>query len=167
MPRLASLHLVDTAPGQHQDQFAPPARDGRGGFPAGGGRLVTGGAYVMLFLLGALQGVVGCFHHASGPVPLTALVFDGLILVTSLLGASGMRNPAGGLMPVLGWFLAVFVLAMGTQGGSVVITNTTAGMWFLFGGSVCAAAGAVAAFARWSRPGPARRAGLARRKTDR
>jgi hypothetical protein len=157
---------VNSAPGHQPGQFAP-ARTGRGKVLAGDGRLVTGSAYVMLFLLGALQGVVGCFHYASGPVPLAALAFDGLILVTSLLGASGMRNPSGGLMPVLGWFLAVFVLAMGTQGGSVVITNTTAGKWFLFGGSASAAAGAIAGFARWSRSGPARRAGLARRKTDR
>jgi Family of unknown function (DUF6113) len=142
---------VDSAAGQQSGQ---PARS-----------LVTAAAYVMLFLLGAMEGVVGCFYHASGPGPLAALAFDALLLTTSLLAASGMRRPAGGLMPAVGWFLASFVLAMGTKGGSVVIANTNAGKWFLFGGSASAAAGAVAAFARWSRPAPAGRRWPARRKT--
>jgi hypothetical protein len=119
----------------------------------------------MLFLLGAMEGVVGCFYYSIGPAALAAIAFDALLLATSLLAAWGMRRPAGGLMPVVGWFLTSFVLAMGTKGGSVVITNTGAGKWFLFGGSACAAAGAVAAFARWSRPAPVRRGGLTRRKT--
>jgi hypothetical protein len=118
------------------------------------GTLITAGAYVMLFLLGAMQGVIGCFYYGSGPVPLAALAFDALLLATSLLAAWGMRRPAGGLMPAVGWFLTSFVLAMGTKGGSVVITNTSAGKWFLFGGSATAVAGAVAAFVRWSRPVP-------------
>jgi hypothetical protein len=42
------------------------------------------------------------------------------------------------------------ILAMGTAGGSVLITNTGAGQWFLFGGAVCAAAGVVIGFVRWS-----------------
>jgi hypothetical protein len=121
----------------------------------------------MLFLLGAAQSVVGCFFHSVGPAPLAAIGFAALLLVTSLLAASGMRKPAGGLMPAVGWFLTSFVLAMGTQGGSVVIANTTAGKWFLFGGSASAAAGALAAFARWSRPSPAAGGWRARRKTRR
>jgi len=62
----------------------------------------------------------------------------------------------------VGWFITSFVLAMGTPGGSVVITNTTAGKWYLFGGSACAAAGVVFGFVRWSpaRTGAARRRGL-------
>jgi hypothetical protein len=41
----------------------------------------------------------------------------------------------------------------------VVITNTAAGKWYLFGGSACAAAGVVIGFVRWS---PAR-TGVSRR----
>jgi hypothetical protein len=52
-------------------------------------------------------------------------------------------------MPAVGWIVTSYVLAMGTPGGSVVITNTAAGKWFLYGGSVCAAAGVLVAFA-WS-----------------
>lgn len=135
---------------QRSGSPAPPARP-----VIADRRVVTGGAYVMLFLLGAMEGLLGSFWYASaasGPVPLAALAFDALLLATSLLAAWGMRKPAGGLMPAVGWFLASFVLAMGTKGGSVVITNTSAGKWFLFGGSATAVAAAVAAFVRWSRP---------------
>jgi hypothetical protein len=150
---------VDSASGQQPGPPAPPARPGPDRRVATYRPVVTGGAYVMLFLLGALQGVVGCFYYASGPAPLAAIGFDALLLATSLLAAWGMRRAAGGLMPVVAWFLTSFVLAMGTKGGSVVITNTSAGKWFLFGGSACAVAGAVAGFTRWSRlrrPGAAR-----------
>jgi hypothetical protein len=106
----------------------------------------------MLFLLGVAEGVVGSFHYSGGigPVPGAALGFDALILVTCLLAAWGMYRPVGGLMPAVGWFAASFVLAMRTPGGSIVITNTAAGKWFLFGGAACAAAGVVASFTIWS-----------------
>jgi hypothetical protein len=121
--------------------------------PGGDGVLVTGGCYALLFILGALQGVIGCFFYAGtvGPVPAAALAFAALILVTAVLAAWGMQTPTGGLMPAVGWFAASFVLAMATPGGSVVITNTAAGKWLLYGGAACAAAGVVAGFAGLSR----------------
>jgi hypothetical protein len=138
---------VESAPGQ---QRGPSA-----GYD---GRLIVVVGYVMLLLLGVAQSLVGCFQYsrALGSFPAVALAFDVLILVTCVLGARGMRSPLGGLMPAVGWFVTAYVLAMGTSGGSVVITNTGAGKWFLFGGSVCAGAGVLITFA-WSsaarRPG--------------
>lgn len=111
---------------------------------------MTGAAYLVLFLLGAAQGVLGCFYYASGPVPLAALAFAVGTFVTCVLAGWGMLRPAGALTPAIGWFVASFVLASGTKGGSVIITNTAAGKWFLFGGSAAAAAGTVAAFVLWS-----------------
>ena len=124
------------------------------------GRLVVVGGYVMLLLFGVLQGLVGCFQFSRsiGTFPVAALAFAAGIGVTCVLSAWGMRRPLGGLMPGVGWFLTSFVLAMGTPGGSVVITNTTAGEWFLLGGSVCVAAGVVIAFVLWS-PGKSAAAG--------
>ena len=118
------------------------------------------GCYAMLFLLGIAEGVVGAFHYSGriGPVPGAALGFAVLILVTCLLAGWGMYRPVAGLMPAVGWFAASFVLAMPTPGGSIVITNTTAGKWFLFGGAACAAAGVVASFTIWS-AGHSRRLG--------
>jgi Family of unknown function (DUF6113) len=119
---------------------------------SGGGAAVTAGAYVAVFLVGALQGLIGCFQFSRGPAPLVAILFDVAILVTCVLGSRGMRTAPGGVLPAVGWFVVTLVLTSTSANGSVIVTNTTAGMWFLYGGAVCAAAGAVYAFARWSRP---------------
>jgi hypothetical protein len=111
-----------------------------------------------------LEGLIGCFQYsrALGSIPVAAVGFAVLIGATCVLGAWGMRRPLAGLMPAVGWFITSFVLAMGTPGGSVLITNTAAGKWYLFGGSACALAGVLFGFARWSpaRTGAARRGGL-------
>jgi hypothetical protein len=125
----------------------------RSGPPSGSLELlVTAGGYVVLLALGVLEGLVGSFQYswALGSVPLAAVGFALLIGVTSVLGAWGMHRPMGGLLPALGWFLASFVLAMGTSGGSVLITNTGAGEWFLYGGAACALVGVIASFLLWS-----------------
>ena len=158
--------MVESAPPQpgqperSQPQDAQPrsAQPRSGQAQAARQLTVLAACYVMLFLLGVAEGVVGAFHYSGGigPIPGAALGFGALLLVTCLLAAWGMYRPVAGLMPAVGWFAASFVLAMRTPGGSIVITNTTAGKWFLFGGAVCAAAGVVASFAIWSagRGGP-------------
>ena len=113
----------------------------------------TAAAYLTLLVLGAAQALVGAFFYSSGPVPLAAIGFDVAICASCLLGAWGMRRPAGGLAPAAAWFLTAFALASGTHDGSVLITATTAGTWFLFGGAASVAAGLIAAFAIWSRAG--------------
>ena len=119
------------------------------------------GGYVMLLLFGALLGLIGCFQYsrALGSFPVGAVAFAVAIGVTCVLGAWGMHRPLGGLMPAVGWFITSFVLAMGTPGGSVVITNTAAGKWYIFGGSACAAVGVIIGFVRW----PPARTGASRR----
>ena len=109
-------------------------------------------AYVALFLLGAMEGLIGSFHysHTLGAVPVASLAFCALILVTSLLGGAGMGTALGGVLPAIGWLAAAFLLTLPTAAGSVIVTNTTAGMWYLYGGAVCAAVGVVASF--WYRP---------------
>jgi hypothetical protein len=52
-----------------------------------------------------------------------------------------MRSIAGALWPALGWFVVSFVLSMPVASGSVIITNTAAGKWYLYGGTVCALTG--------------------------
>lgn len=116
-------------------------------------RLITAGAYVVLLALGVLEGLVGSFQYsrALGSVPVAAVGFALLIGVTCVLGAWGMHQPMGGLLPAVGWLVASFFLARGTSGGSVLITNTGAGQWFLFGGAACTIAGVGTGFVRWSR----------------
>jgi hypothetical protein len=107
--------------------------------------------YVVLFLLGAVQGIVGSFQYSRSPVPLVAIVFVVAIFVTCLLCGWGLRSFAGGLLPAVGWIIASFVLSMPSSNGSVIITNTTAGKWYLYGGAVAAVAGATAVFFLWAR----------------
>ena len=57
------------------------------------------------------------------------------------------------MVPGIGWIIASFVLSMPVSNGSVIITSTTAGKWYLYGGTLCVAAGVVASFigaARWA-----------------
>jgi uncharacterized protein DUF6113 len=113
-------------------------------------------AYVALFLLGVMQGLIGCFQfsHSLGAVPVMSLAFCALILVTCVAGAVGMGTALGGVLPAVGWLAASFVLTLPTAAGSVIVTNTSAGKWYLYGGAVCAAMGIVAGFGmRLRRPG--------------
>ncbi len=139
-----SLQSVDSLPN-------PPA-------PRDAQAFVTGGAYALLFLLGAMEGLVGCFQYSRsvGSFPLAAVLLALAIGVTCVLGAAGMGSVAGALAPALGWFGVSVVLSLPTSGGSVLITNTAPGEWYLYGGSVCAAAGVVVAFMRRARAGPPR-----------
>jgi len=109
-------------------------------------------AYVALFVLGVMEGLIGSFQysHTVGGVPVASLAFCALILATSLLGRAGMGTVLGGVLPAIGWLAAAFLLTLPTAAGSVIVTNTTAGMWYLYGGAVCAAVGVVASF--WYRP---------------
>jgi hypothetical protein len=120
--------------------------------PSSDSALTVGGCYLVLLLLGVAEGLIGSFQYSRGigPVPAAAIGFALLILFTCVLAAWGMQASIAALMPAVGWFAASFVLAMSTPGGSIVITNTTAGKWYLFGGAAGAAGGVVAGFTRWS-----------------
>ncbi len=137
--RAYNLPSVDSLPPP------PPQRDSQA--------FVTGGGYALLFLAGALQGLIGCFQYSRGvgPIPVTALILAALILATCVLGAAGMGSAAGALVPAVGWLLVSVALTLPTPGGSVIVTNTAAGAWYLYGGSVAAAAGVVFAFVTRSR----------------
>ena len=104
--------------------------------------------YGMLFVLGAVQGVIGSFQYSwmAGPVPVAALACCAVLLATCLLGAWAMRSVSGALAPAAGWILAAFVMSMPVSNGSVIITNTAAGRWYLYGGTVTAVAGVLLSF---------------------
>jgi Family of unknown function (DUF6113) len=119
-------------------------------------------AYTALFLLGVMQGLIGCFQfsHSLGRVPVMSLAFCALLLVTCVAGAVGMGTALGGVLPAIGWMAASFVLTLPTAGGSVIVTNTAAGKWYLYGGAACAAMGIVASFGLRRRPGVDRQRGV-------
>lgn len=127
---------------------------------------VTGGVYALLLLLGLLEGVVGSFQYSRTPVgsvPLGAVGFALLILVTCGLAGWAMRGAAAALVAAIGWFVASFWLAMPDSAGSVIISNTTAGEWYLYGGSVGALLGLGTALTHtMRRPPPAAGSGSPR-----
>ena len=112
-----------------------------------------GGAYAALFVLGVMEGLIGCFQfsHGIGRVPVAALAFCLVVFLTCLLGGWGMGSPLGALLPAFGWFLASLLLTMPTAAGSVIVTNTAAGKWYLYGGAVSAGLGVVLTFLGWPR----------------
>ncbi len=130
--------------------------------------LVSVGGYGVLFLLGLVEGTIGSFQYSwtVGPVPAAALVCCAVILATCLLAAWGMRSVSGAVLPGMAWVIASFVLSMPVANGSVIITATTPGKWYLYGGSLSVAVGVIASFAamaRWTGrsglPGQARMTG--------
>ncbi len=151
---------MDREPGQQR--FAEPDPP-RGSPETGDSPLVVIGCYCLLLVFGLLLGMIGSFQYnrALGSFPVAAPAFAVATGLTCVLGGWAMRRPLGALMPAVGWFVAAFVLAMSTPGGSVVITNTSGGKWFLFGGALCAVAGVLISFMLWSpaRTGAARRTG--------
>jgi hypothetical protein len=116
---------------------------------------LTVGVYSMLFLFGAVQGLIGSFQYsrASRSVPVAALVCCVVILATCLLAAWATRSVSGAVLPGIGWIIASFVLSMPVSNGSVIITSTTPGEWYLYGGTLSVAAAVVGSFvgaARWA-----------------
>jgi peptidoglycan/LPS O-acetylase OafA/YrhL len=107
--------------------------------------------YVLLFVLGALQGMIGSFNYSRSPVPLVAIILALLVFATCVLAGWGMGTFGGGLAPAIGWIIASFVLSMGRPNGSIIITGTSAGEWYLYGGSIAAVSGAAVAYILWAR----------------
>jgi Family of unknown function (DUF6113) len=115
-----------------------------------GSRLLTGAAYTALFLVGVVEGLIGSFQY-SRAAPAGAILFCVVLLATCLLGAWAMRSVSGALCPAVGWIVASFVLSMPVSSGSVIITDSTAGKWYLYGGTVASLAGVGLSFAVWAR----------------
>ena len=130
----------------------------QGPLPNGGQRaLTTAAGYLVLFVLGAFQGLIGSFQYSRAPAPLIAIVLVVIIFGTCAACGWGVGTFAAGLLPAVGWILATFILAMGRPNGSVIITATAAGEWYLYGGALGCLVGSVAAyFTRLLRPLPPR-----------
>jgi hypothetical protein len=112
----------------------------------GAQRALTIGGYVVLFVLGAVQGLFGSFQYGREPAPLIAVLLAVVVFVTCAVCGWGIGTFAAGLLPAVGWILVSFVLAMSRPNGSVIITATTAGECYLYGGALAAAVGSVSAF---------------------
>jgi hypothetical protein len=128
----------------------------------GGQRAITAAGYLMLFVLGVFEGLIGSFQYSQSPAPFIAIILVLVILVTCIACGWGMGTFAGGLVPAVGWIIASFILAMTRPNGSVIITATTAGEWYLYGGALACVVGSVATiFTRSGRSGLPRRSAQA------
>ena len=112
--------------------------------------LLTVAAYAALLLAGAVEGLIGSFQY-SRLAPAGAIGFCVVLVVTCLLGAWAMRSAAGALWPAIGWLAASFVLSMPVASGSVIITNSAAGQWYLYGGTIGSLGAVVMATGAWIR----------------
>jgi hypothetical protein len=115
--------------------------------------VLTGTVYLVLFLLGAVEGLVGSFQYlrTAGSVPLAAIGFCLALLVTCVLAGWGMRSVSGALIPAIGWLITSFLLSMPVASGSVIITASTPGEWYLYGGTLSAVIGVGVSFGSWVR----------------
>jgi hypothetical protein len=113
--------------------------------------LMTGIGYLALFVLGAVQGVIGSFQYGRSPAPFIAIALILILFATCVLVGWGLRTYSAGILPALGWVIASFILAMPRPNGSVIIEASPAGEWYLYGGALAAAAGAAVTFFLWIR----------------
>jgi hypothetical protein len=125
--------------------------------PGGGQRTVTAVGYVMLFLLGVFQGLIGSFQYSQPPAPLIAIILVVIIFATCAACGWGLGTFTAALLPAAGWILTSFILAMPKSNGSVIVTASAAGEWYLYGGALACAVGCVTGFfARIRRSAPPR-----------
>jgi hypothetical protein len=119
--------------------------------PEPGSRTTTAVINVLLLVLGILEGLIGSFQYSRSPVPLIAIILIVVLFVTCALGSWAMRSFASGLLVAVGWVVASFILSLGNSRGSVIITATSAGEWYLYGGVLAALAGVTFSFISWAR----------------
>jgi uncharacterized protein DUF6113 len=115
---------------------------------------VAGGAYALLLVFGAVQGLIGSFEYGAwmiGSFPAAAILLCLLLLATCVFGSWGMSSVAGAILPALGWIVASFVLDSPSRQGSVIVAAVPSGEWYLYGGAVAALLGIAAAFVFWVR----------------
>jgi hypothetical protein len=103
----------------------------------------------LLFVLGVLQGLIGSFQFSQSPAPLIAIILAVVIFSTCVLGARGTCSITGAVLPAAGWILTSFLISMGDPArGTVIITATQAGEWYLYGGVVAVLAGVLVSYIR-------------------
>jgi Family of unknown function (DUF6113) len=111
-----------------------------------GSRAFSAVLYVVLFVLGAFEGIVGSFQYSQSPAPWIAVLLVLAIFASCLLAGWGTESFSGTLVVGFGWILASFLLSMGSHTGSVIITATSAGEWYLYGGTLAVALAVLATF---------------------
>jgi len=107
---------------------------------------VTGGAYGVLAVAGALIGVFGSFYQSGGigPIPVVAIAFSLLNFGAFRLAGIAMETRLGAVVPSFAWLIVAIFLSSKRPEGDLVINSSMASYVFLIGCSI----GAVVAVAR-------------------
>ncbi|MFC4587406.1 DUF6113 family protein [Sphaerisporangium corydalis] len=101
--------------------------------------MITGAAYGVLFVLGAVFGVVSGLEHswdvgdAVPPIPIALA----LLLFALLYGAGRlMGTKLGAFVPGMGWMLAALLFSVKKSEGDLVVAANIPGYWYLGCGAV-------------------------------
>jgi hypothetical protein len=101
--------------------------------------VVTGTAYGVLFVLGAVYGVVSGLEHSwdvGDPVPPIPIVLS-LVLFVLLYGAGRlMGTKAGAFVPGVGWMVAALIFTLKRPEGDLIVAANGPGYWYLGCGAV-------------------------------
>lgn len=135
--------------------------------PGHGYAFVTGAAYGLLIVLGALLGLVGTFQHgrlnlvlsAGGGtfsrLPIGALIVAVITAGLCWLAGWGMRSKMAAVVLGVAWLIVSYLFSLPRAEGDVVIAGDLAGGVYLYGGLILVAIAMVTApSARTPPPGP-------------
>ena len=106
---------------------------------------LIGLAYGVLAVLGIVLGVIGSFEFAweFGSVPVAALLLSAVNLVVFRAAGWAMESKLGAAVPAALWMIVLVVLSSRRPEGDLVVTGTTPGYLYMFGGAVAALAAIV------------------------
>jgi hypothetical protein len=109
---------------------------------------LVGIAYGVLAVLGVLLGVIGSFEFSweIGSVPVAAIALAVLNLVVFRAAGWAMESRLGAGVPAGLWMIVLILLSSRRPEGDLVVTGTTPGYVYMFGGAIAALVAIV-----WSR----------------
>jgi hypothetical protein len=101
---------------------------------------LVGTAYGVLAVLGVLLGVIGSFEFSwqAGSVPVAAIALSAVNLVIFRAAGWAMESRLGAVIPAALWMIILVVLSSRRPEGDLVVTGTTPGYVYMFGGAVAA-----------------------------
>jgi hypothetical protein len=98
---------------------------------------LAGLAYGVLAVLGVFLGVIGSFEFSweAGGVPIAAILLSLVNLAVFLAAGWAMAGWLGAVVPAVPWMIMLVVLSSRRPEGDLVVTGTTAGYVYMFGGA--------------------------------
>ncbi len=114
--------------------YTPPEPPREPGF-------LTGAVYGALAVMGVMLGVIGSYEFSweAGGIPVAALAWSVVNLAFFRAAGWAVSGKLGATVPAAVWLIAVLVLSSRRPEGDLVVTGTTAGYVFIFGGALAAA----------------------------